>query len=152
YERVLHKCHEQKKTYMYTVAHHLCRQYDYIGIGDYAPQGEGITTGMRRAMNNRSLIGQFKKILSWTAEKSGKKVIEFNERGTTRSCHACRYEVPGGLSPSIRTWECSSCKAIHIRDENASINGHRKILRDLPQKGDTQVSSVPCSGLVLVKE
>ena len=44
---------------MYTVAHKLCAHYDYIGIGDYTPKGEGLFTAMRRSMNNRSLIGQF---------------------------------------------------------------------------------------------
>src|SRR5262249_305754 len=62
-ERALHKRREQTKTFMFTLAHRLCRQYDCIGIGDYAPTGEGINTSMRRAMNNRSLIGRFKEIL-----------------------------------------------------------------------------------------
>ena len=93
YERELRRCREQKKTFMYTVAHRLCRNYDCIGIGDYAPQGNGLSTKMRRAMNNRSLIGQFKEVLSWTAVKSGKTVIQFDEKGTTRTCHACNYVV-----------------------------------------------------------
>lgn len=152
YERELHRCREQKKTYMFTVAHRLCRDYDYIGIGDYAPQGNGRFKKERRAMNNRSLLGQFKEVLSWTATKSGKTFIQFNERGTTRTCHACQYEVPGGLCPSIRQWECSNCKAMHIRDENAAINGHRKILRDLKQIGEMKISSVPGSGLVSIQK
>lgn len=150
YERELHRCREQKKTYMYTIAHRLCRTYDCIGIGDYAPRGDGLSTKMRRAMNNRSLIGQFKEVLSWTAVKSGKTVIQFDEKGTTRTCHACDHIVQGGLNPSVREWECPGCGTFHIRDENASINGYRKILRDLPQIGETKVSSVPGSGLVSV--
>src|SRR4029077_18035853 len=86
-ERALHTCREQKKTTMYTAAHALCRQYDCIGIGDYAPHGNGITTCMRRAMNNRSLIGQFKEVLHWVATKSGKTFVQYNEQGTTRTCH-----------------------------------------------------------------
>ena len=152
YEREMHRCREQKKMYMFTLAHRLCRNYDCIGIGDYAPQGNGLTTKMRRAMNNRSLIGQFKEVLSWTAIKSGKTFLQFDEKGTTRTCHACDYIVPGGLCPSIREWKCPECKALHIRDENAAVNGHRKILRDLQKIGETKVSLVPGSGLVSIKE
>lgn len=152
YERELHRCREQKKTYMFTVAHRLCRDYDCIGIGDYAPQGNGLTTKMRRAMNNRSLIGQFKDVLSWTAIKSGKTFLQFDETGTTRTCHACDYIVPGGLCPSIREWECPGCKVLHIRDENAGVNGHRKILRDFQKIEEAKVSSVPGSGLVSIKK
>jgi putative transposase len=58
--KVRHKRQEQTKTYVYTIANQICKQYDVIGIGDYTPQGEGTTRAMRRAMNNRSLIGRFK--------------------------------------------------------------------------------------------
>jgi putative transposase len=152
YERELHRCREQKKTYMCTVAHSLCRDYDCIGIGDYAPQGDGLTRGMRRAMNNRSLIGQFKDVLFWTASKSGKTVVEYNEEGTTRTCHACGYVVCGGLNPSIRSWHCPECTGMHIRDENAAINGHRRILRDLQEVEKMQVFSVPRSGHVSIEK
>lgn len=152
YERELHKSREQKKTFMHTVAHYLCRNYDLIAIGDYAPRGDGQSIKMRRAMNNRSLIGQFKEILFWTATKSGKTVIEYDEQGTTRTCHACGYEVPGGLCPSIRKWSCPCCQVEHIRDENAAINGYRKILRDLKEKEELQSFSVPRSGLVSIEK
>ena len=132
---------------MYTVAHRLCRKYDCIGIGDYAPKGDGLSTKMRRAMNNRSLIGQFKEVLSWTAVKSGKTVIQFDEKGTTRTCHACDHVVQGGLNPCIRKWSCSKCGTAHIRDENASINGHRKILRDLPHFAISYKSKILPSSL-----
>ncbi len=90
-EKALYKRQEQTKTFVYTLAHRLCRQYDCIGIGDYTPDGNGITTPMRRAMNNRSLIGRFKEALKWVALKSGKTCIEYNEKGTTRTCHCCEY-------------------------------------------------------------
>ena len=151
-DKALHKRREQTKTFMFTVAHRLCRIYDCIGVGDYVPSGNGITTAMRRAMNNRSLIGRFKEILSWTATKSGKTYIEYDERGTTRTCHCCGHVVEGGLCPSIRQWVCPVCQTEHIRDENAAKNGLAKILRDLKEKCETFVSQVPCSGLVSVIE
>lgn len=127
---------EQTKTYTYTVANALCRQYDLIAVGDYTPHGGGITTGMRRAMNNQSLIGRFKLAMKWTAEKSGKQYVEFNERGTTRTCSCCGHVVEGGISLEIREWVCPSCHSTHIRDENAAINGLEQILKE----------HVPCLG------
>lgn len=151
-EKVLHKRQEQTKTFVYTLAHQLCRQYDYIGIGDYTPSGNGTTTPMRRAMNNRSLIGRFKNALMWVALKSGKTCIEYEEKGTTRTCHCCEYVNVEGLCPSIRTWECPDCQVVHIRDENAAHNGLKQVLRDLIKKGETLVSLVPGSGLVSIIE
>ena len=150
--RAFHRRREQTKTFMFTLAHALCQKYDCIAIGDYAPHGNGITTAMRRGMNNRSLIGRFKEVLLWTAKKSGKDCIEFDEKGTTRTCHACGYVHEEGLSPSIRRWPCPGCQTEHIRDENAAINGLRRVVRDLSQKYGTNVPIVPCSGLVSVEE
>ena len=151
-EKALRKRQEQTKTFVYTLAQRLCRHYDCIGIGDYTPNGNGETTPMRRAMNNRSLIGRFKEALMWTALKSGKTFFEFDEKGTTRTCHCCGYEHVEGLCPSIRNWKCPGCQAVHIRDENSAQNGLKQILRDLIKKSETLVSLVPCSGLVSVIE
>lgn len=151
-EKALHKRQEQTKTFVYTLAHKLCQQYDCIGIGDYTPNGNGITTSMRRSMNNRSLIGRFKEAVNWVALKSGKTYLEFDEKGTTRTCHCCEYVNAEGLCPSIRTWECPDCRTNHIRDENAAQNGLKQVLRDLTKKCETLVSLVPGSGLVSVVE
>ena len=151
-EKVLHKRQEQTKAFVYTLSHQLCKQYDCIGIGDYAPYGNGISAPMRRSMNNRSLIGRLKEAIKWVALKSGKTCIEYDEKGSTRTCHCCKYVHPNGLCPSIRTWECPDCQTIHIRDENAAQNGLKQILRDLIKKNETLVSLVPGSGLVSVTE
>ena len=120
YQYALKKRREQTKTFLYTVAHRLFKEYDCIGIGDYTPHGDGITTKMRRAMNNRSLIGRFKKILPWVALKSGKIFLEYNEKGTTRTCHNCEHIVQDGIAPQVRVWQCPTCQVMHIRDENAA--------------------------------
>jgi putative transposase len=151
-EKAIHKRREQTKTYEYTLAHELCKKYDVIAIGDYAPHGEGITSCMRRAMNNRSLIGRFKIVLKWVAEKSGKVFIEYEEKGTTRTCHGCDYIHSNGLSPKIRVWQCPNCQNVHCRDENSAINGLRKTLRGLQEKGEVFASQVPCSGLFHISE
>ncbi len=129
-----------------------------MAIGDYTPHGQGITTPMKRAMNNRSLIGRFKNILRWIAIKSGKTYQEFPEKGTTRTCHACECVVDGGMDPAIQIWICQSCSLEHIRDENAACNGLRKVLTALPLHEENPKISreeslpVPSSGHVLIKE
>ena len=107
---------------------------------------------MRRAMNNRSIIGRFKATLQWVAEKSGKTYLEYDEAWTTRTCNRCNYRHVNGLPPSIREWECPGCKTFHIRDENAALNGLKRILKDLKIKSEMLISQVPCSGLVSVTE
>jgi hypothetical protein len=138
---------------MFTSAHRLFRNYDCIGIGDYTPNGEGITKPMRRAMNNRSLIGRWKSTLSWVARKSGKTFIEFDEKGTTRTCNHCLRIEEHGIHVSLRQWQCPQCKTVHIRDENAAINGLRKLLRDLSPKNEGEYPSiVPGSGLAFIQK
>jgi putative transposase len=149
-ERALHKRREQTKTFLYTTAHGLFNEYDCVAIGNYTPHGEGISTSMRRAMNNRSLNRRFKDTLAWVAIKSGKTFLEYDEKGTTRTCHCCYHVVEGGLAPSIRNWECAGCNTRHIRDENAAKNGLRKVLRDLATKSELLSSQVSCSDLVSV--
>lgn len=152
-KRALHKRREQTKTFMYTCAHRLFKKYDCVAIGSYTPQGGGITTPMRRAMNNRSLIGRFKEVLSWVAQKSGKTFLEIDEKGSTRTCHHCLSIEEQGIPVSLRTWQCQQCQSVHIRDENAALNILKKVLRDFLQKdkGENPLL-VPGSGFSLVKE
>lgn len=131
------KRREQTKSYLYTVCNFLCKNYDFISVGDYTPKGGGINTPMRRAMNNESLIGRFKETLQWVAKKSGKIFSIWPERNTTKTCSHCGHQVDGGLSPEIREWDCQGCQVHHIRDENAAKNG----LKYLYSK-----HKFPCSG------
>ena len=154
YERVLMRAQakrrEQIKTYRNTVANALCRRYDLISIGDYAPHGGGLNTKMRRAMNNRSTIGKFKAALRWCGQKSGKTVVEWDEKGSTRTCHGCDIALPEGLDPSVRAWICPVCRLHHLRDENSAINGLRRVCKT---KGAPKyIGAVPSSGPVFVKK
>jgi putative transposase len=129
---------EQTKTFAYTLSNQICKQYDIICIGDYTPQGGGITTSMRRSMNNQSIIGRFKKTLEWVAFRSNRLFFEYNEKGTTRTCCECHHVVEGGNPPEVREWDCPQCGFHHLRDENAAINGLVKSVEEkllLPRSG-----------------
>lgn len=122
---------EQTKTYLFTLANELYRRYRVVGIGDYTPHGGGLNTGMRRSMNNQSLIGRLKKALEWVAERDGKWFIELSEYKTTKVCHDCGYDVPGGIAPEVREWVCPACGTHHLRDENSARNGLGRLLETL---------------------
>jgi putative transposase len=122
---------EQTKTFLFTIANALFEAYDGVGIGDYTPRGGGLNRGMRRSMNNQSLIGRFKKVLTRVAEREGKLFIELSEEGTTRTCHDCDYVVPGGISPDVRQWDCPHCGSHHIRDENSARNGFSRLMKKM---------------------
>lgn len=146
-EGLRRKRREQTKTFLFTIAHQLFKTYDLVSIGDYTPDGTGKTPAMRRGMNNQSLIGRFKEVLSWVALKSGKHYHEFCEKGTTRTCSHCGHVVADGLSPEVRSWTCASCSQEHIRDENAAQNGVKKVLRDLNLN-----DLVPGSGPIFIQK
>ena len=122
-EKECQKRREQTKVYLFTLANRLCKEYDIIGVGDYTPRGGGISKGMRRSMNNHSLIGRFKSVLGWVCYKSNKIMLVYPEGGTTKTCYSCKYKAKESLSPDIREWTCPECHAFHIRDENAAQNG-----------------------------
>jgi putative transposase len=144
-QEVYRKRREQTKQFLYTVANRLYHNYDAVGIGDYVPHGGGITRKMRRAMNNLSLNRRFKHVLAWVALRSGKQYLEWEEGGSTRTCHDCGYVVEGGIPVETREWDCPGidCKRHQIRDENAARNGLTRTLKalGLPCSGRREVSS-----------
>jgi putative transposase len=142
---VYRKRREQTKLFLYTLANRLYRNYDAIGIGDYVPHGGGITHQMRRSMNNQSLNRRFKRVLAWVALRSGKTYLEWEEGGSTRTCHECGFVVEEGIPVAVREWDCPhpACAHHHLRDENAARNGLTRTLKalGLPCSGRREVSS-----------
>lgn len=150
-KKTYRKRREQTKTFMYQLSNQLFKKYDCVGVGDYTPQGQGKTSAMRRSMNNRSLIGRWKKVLRWVAKKSGKIFLEFDEKGTTRTCNECLYIHKEGIALEKRMWRCPECEKIHIRDENSAINGIRRVISELVESNEgVDPSLVPCSGLFCI--
>jgi len=144
------KVREQRKHFRFSLANQLFRHYGVVGIGDYVPANEDHGKGRKynRAIRNRSMHGQFKDTLKWMATRSGKRAVVLDETGTTRTCHACKHVVEGGIHPSIREWDCPQCGTHHLRDENASQNGLRKLLELV---GDCAgLPQLPCLGPVQI--
>jgi putative transposase len=131
---------EKIKSALYCISNQLVARYDLIFIGNYTPRGGGISTGMRRSMNNQSQIGGFKKILQWVYQREGKLYSEWDEKNSTKTCAQCNTPNKESLCPSIRIWVCSACKSSHIRDENAALNGFKRVIQEL------NINQLPGSG------
>lgn len=124
-DKLYHKRREQIKLIMYSISNYIAKNYDKAIIGDYTPTLEVANEkNMHRGMLNQSLIGMFRKILSWTMEKSNKTCIVVSEKDTTKTCCIC-----GDLEkkdPSIREFTCKKCNITILRDVNSAINIARK--------------------------
>ncbi len=125
-QRAYRKRREQIKHLLFALANRMYRSYDLVLVGDYTPQpGTGISRGMRRAMNNESLMGKLKRVLSHVASKSGKHNREYDEDNTTCECNVCGF-LNKELALNDREWICPGCATHRLRDENAAMNGLKK--------------------------
>lgn len=72
---------------------YIAKNYDKAVIGDYTPTLDVANDkNMHRGMLNQSLIGMFRKILSWTMEKYNKICTVVDEKDTTKICCVCGYK------------------------------------------------------------
>ena len=125
--RLQDKLREKRKHFIYSVINQLFSRYDEVVVGDYVPEAcdHGMGPAMNRALNNRAMHGSFKAALLHGAKKRGKRAAVQDERGSTRTCHACLKVVEEGIHPKIRVWRCRGCQVVHLRDENSDQNGLR---------------------------
>ena len=85
---------------------------------------------LNRSTQNQWYLSRLVGCLTYKAEKIGKRVIELNERGTSKRCYVCGKEHDMPLWKRIM--ECDNCGNIIDRDRNSSIN---IMLRFLSQYG-----------------
>lgn len=75
--------------------------------------------GLHASLHNTGIIGRFVNTLAYMSELDGKKVVEWNERKTSKKCCCCGKEHYMPLS--IRTMICECGNKID-RDKNSSVN------------------------------
>lgn len=82
-------------------------------------QSKKATKGLDRSTQNNGYLSQFVGFLTYKAALAGKKVIEIDERYTSKTCYVCgnRHDMPLWK----RTMECD-CGNVIDRDRNSSIN------------------------------
>lgn len=119
------KRREQIKSALFSISHELYKQYDLVIIGDYTPTNSTAPfKNMKRSMLNQEHIGQFRRTLSWVAEKQQKHYIMVNEHNTTKDCCICGDKEK--KSPNIRKFTCKVCGTKMLRDSNSAVNIAKK--------------------------
>jgi len=75
--------------------------------------------GLNRTTQNTGTLSRFARFLTYKAQLAGKKVIEIDEGGTTRTCYAC------GRTHEMKIWDRTmkcECGNELDRDRNSAIN------------------------------
>jgi putative transposase len=67
--------------------------------------------------------GNFRALLTYKAERAGRKVIEVNPAGTSKTCSCCGNLKE--LTLADRVYHCGSCGLDMDRDQNAALNIRR---------------------------
>jgi len=75
--------------------------------------------GLHKSMHNTGNISRFVRFLTYKGERAGKRVIENDERGTTRTCCMCGNKQNMPLYKRVYSCDCGN----HIdRDRNSAVN------------------------------
>jgi putative transposase len=86
--------------------------------GKFLPNGQASKSGLNKSIADAGW-SQFINILTFKAEKAGKKVVKVNPYGTSQHCSNCFNRVPKELSE--RWHSCANCGLEMDRDTNAAI-------------------------------
>ena len=102
------------------LARQLCLECETICIEDLNVKG------MQRLYGKKIgdlAFSEFVKILKYTAEKFGVKVIEVDIYfASNQTCHSCVEKNSEEKELKIRQWICPQCGVERDRDRNAAIN------------------------------
>jgi len=69
------------------------------------------------------------------SRRAVKRVIAIARTRSTHTCHVCGHLVPEGIPPEVRAWRRQACGKEHTRDENAALNGLKRVLEKLEVPG-----------------
>lgn len=137
-------------TYLYEIANSLCRDYDVIAIGNYAPSSlagdASDVAALNRWTHAESLVGRLRQTVAWVARRSGRRCIILDEAGTTRTCHECGYVWLDGIPTKLRYWVCPGCGQRQARN----INNARNLLRAAHEQLNNETNQLPRSGRLMV--
>ena len=93
-----------------------------LSVKDMSKKGKSNhkgTKGLNRAIQNTGTLGRFVRFLTYKAKLLGKRVIEINERDTSKQCCVCgkKHDMP--LYKRIIKCDCGNAVD---RDKNSAIN------------------------------
>jgi putative transposase len=127
--RIEAKTATQRADFHHKAARSLVHAYDRIGVEDLAVKHLSRRGNRRRKTGlNRSIAdagwGQFLRVLTWQATKTGKQVLVLPGRGSTQHCSSCGVKAKPRLELSDRIFLCQHCGLVLERDRNAARNLH----------------------------
>ena len=110
-------------------------------------------SGLNRATQNTGTLGRFVQFLTYKSKRVGKRLIEFDERNTSRECYVCGKLHYMPIWQRVMNCECgnviardkNSCVVLMKRylSQNAKWTGYQAFLDNLRHtaKGKTKVPS-----------
>jgi putative transposase len=110
-------------------------------------------SGLNRATQNTGTLGRFVQFLTYKSKRVGKRLIEFDERNTSRECYVCGKLHYMPIWQRVMSCECgnviardkNSCVVLMKRylSQNAKWTGYQAFLDNLRHtaKGKTKVPS-----------
>ncbi len=108
----------QRRDWFFKTAHRLCDRFDLISVEDLN------IDGMKRLWGRKVsdlAFAEFASVLAWVCLKRGVHFVKVDRfYASTKTCSDCGEKQD--LSLSNRMWVCSSCGAVHNRDQNAALN------------------------------
>ena len=100
----------------------LVKKYDVICIEDLKSKEMLKDKRLARSISDASFY-EFRRELEYKTTQTYKRLMVVDQYfPSSQLCSCCGYKNKEIQDLSIRNWECPSCKSIHDRDRNASIN------------------------------
>jgi putative transposase len=126
---------DQRTTWLYQQSAQIVKSYDLIAVEDLNVAGMVRNHNFARSISDASW-SKFISMLSYKAEKAGKKLVRVNPKNTSQRCSGCDELVPKSLS--VRTHSCPHCGLVIDRDWNAAKNILRKAVVGLGERNVAQ--------------
>jgi putative transposase len=83
------------------------------------PKSKKTSSGLNRSTQNNGYLSQFVRFLTYKASLAGKKVIEIDERDTSKRCYVCEKEHDMPLWKRIMDCDCGN---VIDRDRNSTVS------------------------------
>jgi len=129
FARIQRKVTNQRRDFLHKLTWRLVNEYGTIVVEKLAikrllqlkngcnKQSKGLHRGITDAA-----WGLFVAFLRYKAEEAGRRLVEVEPAGTTRTCSECGYVFPDHLPLSQRMFKCPRCHLHISRDLNAAKN------------------------------
>ena len=128
--KVYEKIANCRKNFLHKTSTKLIKNHDVIAIEDLNVKGMVKNRRLAKAISDSSW-STFTAMLAYKADWYGKQIVKVSRWfPSSKTCSGCDHVLgKGELTLRMRQWQCPSCKVVHARDYNASINIHREGLR-----------------------